>query len=269
MTLDGSTSGLKFAAPYGLATDPLGTLYVADVNNARVVAFSNTGAYVATMNVAAGYQPYGVCVSKNGVVGVADRATGGGNGDVEFFTNYTFSAMTGRATGILKTFIWCAFDSHNNFFADGTAIAGGQEIVYLNKANVNMPGQAILASALGTGTYWEGMYVQKNYNSLSVGGSVTGVFEMQNFHINPNGRPVPVPAIPPTVLNGYPAGSDPFYQAAPSAGAGAGTIYVGDFGASLIQEAPVGGPNRPGGAVTTFNALTAAIGVATHPTGQY
>jgi hypothetical protein len=265
--LNGATSGLAFYAPFGLATDHLGNLYVADVNNSRVVVFTKHGGYVATLYMAAGEQPYSVCVSKHGVVGVVDRPSGSsGTGDVEFFTNYTFSAMTGSASGVLNTFEWCAFDGAGNFFADGSINYnnGGQKIVYLKKAYVNLPAQTVVDSGLGTGTYWSGMYVEEGFtNSLSVGGN----YEIQNFAIA-GGVPGGIPTI--TALAGYPVGSDPFYQAAPSKGAAAAaTIYIADYGNSTINEAPVGGAGRPGGAVTTYNPLSATVGVATYPTGQY
>ncbi len=73
ITLNGSTSGLPFYAPFGLATDGAGNLYVADVDNGRVVVFDSSGGYLNTLTMNANMQPYSVCVSPAGVVGVVDR----------------------------------------------------------------------------------------------------------------------------------------------------------------------------------------------------
>jgi hypothetical protein len=261
--------GSPFAAPFGLATDGAGRLYVADVNNSRVVVFTNAGVYVTTLNMAAGEQPYNVCVSANGVVGVVDRpAAPSGTGDVEFFTDYTHAVMTGNASGVLNTFEWCAFDKIGNFFADGSVGyngAGGQKIVYLKKPNVNLPNKIVTDSLLGSATYWLGMYVLKGSSPsrLSVGGN----YQLQNFKIVA-GVPIAAGATV-TALTGYPQGRDAFYQAAPSAGGVNATIYIADYGASIINKAPEGGVGLPGGAVATYNSLGTTVGVATEPSGQY
>jgi hypothetical protein len=251
--------GSPFLAPFGLATDSAGRLYVADVNNSRVVVFAANGGWLHTMAI--GNPPWSVCVSNTTnppIVAVVTQA-----GDVEFFTTY-LSAMTGQATGVLTSTQWCAFDATGNFFADGDSIAGGRKIVYLPAASVNLPAQTLLDSNLGSATFWEGMYVQIGFNSLSVGGN----YKIQNFHINAAGKPVNT-GIPPTALINYPMGTDPFYQTAPSAGGVNGTIYVADYFMSLVLQAPVGGAGRPGGNVTNYTGLSATVGVATSPRGQY
>ena len=260
-----SSPGGPLVAPYGLATDRAGDLYVADVNNSRVVVFKRNGAYLTTMNMTSGYQPFSVCVSPSGVVGVVDRnAVKGKPGDVEFFKSYRNSTMTGDATGVLNTFNWCAFDKRGNFFADGTTSGGAFEIVYLAHANVGKRAQTVLDSMLGSGTDWLSMYVQKPGNLLSVGGD----YEIQNFKINAvTGQPSGPPTI--TTLTQYPKGRDPFYQAAPSAGGGSATIYIADYGESAVLQAPVGGSRRTGGPVTPFALQLSVVGIATHPTGQY
>jgi NHL repeat-containing protein len=252
--------GSPFVAPFGLATDSAGRLYVADVNNSRVVVFAPNGVWLHTIPTA--NAPWSVCLSNTTnppIVGVVTQS-----GDAEFFTNY-LSAMTGQATGVLNSTQWCAFNGAGDFFADGDAIAGGRKIVYLPAASVNLPAQTLLDSGLGTATFWEGMYVQLGFNILSVGGN----YEIQNFHINAAGKPVPVPALPPTALVNYPTGRDPFYQPAPSAGGVNATIYVADYGMSKLLQAPVGGVGRPGGPVTLYTNLSATVGVATSPRGQY
>src|SRR5579863_5643605 len=58
----GTCGTLPFAAPFGLATDFTGHVYVADVNNRRVVIFNEaTGACVNVLNTT--LEPRGVCVS--------------------------------------------------------------------------------------------------------------------------------------------------------------------------------------------------------------
>jgi hypothetical protein len=265
-SLNGASSGTPFHAPFGLATDQVGNLYVADVDNSRVVVFNPAGGYLATLNMQPNEQPYSVCVSRTGVVGVADRpSSSNGTGDVEFFTNYTVSSMTGNASGVVNTFEWCAFDRNGNFFTDGGNYGGGnQKIMYLRRNRVNLPNQTVLDSGLGSATYWLGMYVQTGFTQLSVGGN----YEIQNFAINAaTGKPHGVPTI--TTLAGYPVGGDALYQPAPSAGGRHGTIYIADYGAALVLEAPVGGAGRPGGPVSTFLGLNTTVGIATYPTGQY
>jgi hypothetical protein len=260
--------GSPFAAPFGLATDGAGRLYVADVNNSRVVVFTNAGVFVSILSMAAGEQPFSVCVSSTGIVGVVDRpAATNGIGDVEFFTDYTHAANTGNASGVVNTFNWCAFDKIGNFFADGSINygGGGQKIVYLKKANVNLPNKIVTDSFLGSATFWLGMYVLKNSapTRLSVGGN----YQLQNFKIV-GGVPIAAGSTI-TALAGYPHGIDPFYQAAPSAGGVNATIYIADYGASIINKAPEGGVGLPGGPVAAYNPLNTTVGVATEPSGQY
>ncbi len=78
---------------------------------------------------------------------------------------------------MLSTFEWCAFDAAGNFFANGTALSGGQKIANLKVANVNLPAQTMHDPGLGIGTYWMGMYVARGTTRLSVGGN----YEIQNF----------------------------------------------------------------------------------------
>ncbi len=263
-TINGASSGTPFYAPFGLATDQAGDLYVADVNNSRVVVFNAAGGYLATLHTQPNEQPYSVCVSRTGVVAVADRPASTGTGDIEFFTNYSVGTMTGNASGVVIANEWCAFDAVGNFFSVGTKPGVGQKILYLRHNLVNLPNKTMLDSNLGSATYWMGMYVQTGYKQLSVGGN----YKIQNFAINPNtGKPHGVPTV--TALTGYPLGSDAFYQPAPTAGGGNASIYIADYGASLVLGAPVGGGNRPGGAISTFVTLGTAVGIATYPTGQY
>ena len=63
----------QFNAPYGIAVDAAGGVYVADTNNGRVQKFTAAGAYVAQWGGLV--SPYGVCVDNGGHVIVAE--TGG------------------------------------------------------------------------------------------------------------------------------------------------------------------------------------------------
>jgi hypothetical protein len=279
---NGSLSGMAFAAPFGLATDLQGNLYVADVNNSRVVAFRQNGTWLGTLKTHPGEQPLGVCVSVKGIVAAADRpASASGHGDVEFFKGYQLNNNTlnpyGGATGTgaakVTDFENCAFDKETNFFADGSLnySQGGQKIVYLKAATVQAAGaHAVSNSIEGSASYWDGMYVQYPLGEvLSVGGSdPNGTIEIQNFKINPT-TGAPGAALPVTALTGYPASSDPFYQTAPNAGGNSGQIYVADYGVGEILTAPVGGASRPGGPVTVYAGLSTVVGVATFDTGQY
>ncbi len=63
----------QFNAPFGVAVDASGNVYVADTNNGRVQKFTAAGAYVAQWGGLV--TPYGVCVDNGGHVIVAE--TGG------------------------------------------------------------------------------------------------------------------------------------------------------------------------------------------------
>lgn len=269
---NGIGSGTKFAAPFGLASDPAGNLYVADVTNSRVVVFNNLGVYVATSNTA--LQPRGVCVSPTGVLGVAERGIGGsGAGVVEFFTNPLVNNLTatGYATAgsasVANTYQWCAFDRAGNFFATGTtAPTAVQQIVYLPAANVNLAAQSLSASAITTVPYWVSMYVQPKGSNTN--GEVLAVAnltpQIQFFKINSvTGVPGPL-ASSTLALTGYPAGSDNMDQDAPNMYSTKATIYFADYGGSEVLKT-----REYSGAITVFNgAVPEAVGIATNPTGQ-
>jgi NHL repeat-containing protein len=272
--------GGAFAAPFGLATDSAGRLYVADVNNARVVVFANNGAFLSVLNDPPGQQPIGVCVSTKGIVGVANRPSAStGTGIVEFYKNYLAPNPFNQASGVLTVFDFCAFDKRGDFFTDGTInySGGGTLIAYLRYNNVfvpNPPLQVCPIADCNATHFWVGMYSHIRVppqNILSVADEVTP--NIENFNVTLAANPLlnfaegapGVPAV--TALAGYPAGANRLYQVAPTTGLGvASRIYMGNYGAGQIEQVCcIWG----GGAVGLYNNLTNAVGVATNPTGQY
>jgi NHL repeat len=268
----GSTSpGGALVAPFGLATDPQGNLYVADVNMSRVLVFKKTGVYLSTLTMLPGMQPLSVCVGPKSIIGVVDRpASSTGSGDVEFFKSYNAPAPYGQTTGVLNTFNWCAFDKKFNFFADGTTqySGGSSKIVYLPKANVLAGGpQTAIDSNLGSANYWMGMYVQKGFQhklSVAVPGSAPYI---KNFPITIAGVPVAAGSTT-TTLGGYTPSADDVYEAAPSAGGAGATVYVADYLAGIVWATPVGAA-QVGGTSLSWVSQATPVGVATYPTGQF
>ncbi|HLY03297.1 MAG TPA: hypothetical protein VKR56_12480 [Candidatus Cybelea sp.] len=267
----GIASGTAFYAPFGLASDPAGNLYVADVNNRRVVVFNSTGGYVATSNTS--LEPVGVCVSPTGILGVAERGIGGsGAGVIEFFTSglTSNSSASGYATGsgsVADTFQWCAFDRAGNFFSTGTTSPTAvQEVTYLPDALVNLPAETMVNSGISTAPYWISMYVQLRGSNTN--GEVLAVEdptpEIQFFKINPiSGAPGPT-ASSTLALTGYPSGSDKMYQDAPNMYSTKATIYFADYGASEVLKT-----KEYSGAISVFHTpVSQTVGIATNPTGQ-
>jgi hypothetical protein len=278
VTLNASYNGAPFNAPFGLATDAAGKLYVADLNNYRIVVFTAGGVFVKALSTALGgqnYQPVGVCVSNTGIVGVGNRAFNNGStaGNAEFFPANAAnnSTPTGFANGLKPSEGYCAFDMPGNFFVDaGNAGGGGEKIAYVARGHVNVNGQTLKDSNQGSAQYWVGMYSRINNpanDTLSVGASVgsSTTEKVYNWKIGgpPNG-PLAFGAIGHYTLTSYPSTTDALYQLAPSAGGAGGTLYVADYGDGAILSAPAGG-----GAVASYNPVSGAVGVATHPRGQY
>jgi hypothetical protein len=181
--------------------------------------------------------------------------------------------MFTQASGVLNTFSWCAFDKRDNFFADGTVnySGGGTKIVYLPAAQVFAGGsQTMNDSFLGTASYWMGMYVQIGFQHNLTVGVAAPTIQLQNFKITPAGVPTAPAGWPRiTTLAGYPATSNPFYQAAPTTGGPAATIVIADYGNSTVISAPVGGALQAGGTTSLYTSLSTTVGVATSPTGQF
>ncbi len=255
-------------------------LYVADLNNDRILVFNDHGGIVKWFKTDIGttlYQPWGVCVSTRGVVGVGNRQYNntGSPGNVEFFhfNQANGTGPYGTGTGFLLSDSFCAFDDVGNFFVDGTALAangGGQQIGYISRSHVVVGAHPIKNSFLGNASFWVGMYSRIDSptdQTLSVGTSV-GNATTQNVPTWTVTGPAPGPLTftPLTLysLTGYPATTDAVYQLAPSTGGGLGTLYVADFGDSFVLDSPANG-----GAVATYNAVGGTVGVTTYPTGQY
>jgi hypothetical protein len=276
VTLSGPYNGVSFNAPISLATDRHGHLYVADLNNFRIAVFTRTGVFIKAFNTTLGtqsYQPWGVCVSNNGVVGVGNRQfnNSGPPGNVEFFPSSApnNSTPTGWANGILSSEEFCAFDKRGNFFVDGVAAAspGGQKIAYLSRANVNLPSGTLVDSNLGSASFWVGMYSRIDNpvdDTLSVGTSVgnSSTETVMNWKIaGPPAGPLTFSSLPAYTLSSYPVTTDAVYQLAPFVKT---FLYIADYGNSTVLQAP-----SNGGGVTPYNSVGGTVGVATYPRGQY
>ena len=277
VTLTGPYNGLSFNAPIALAigANPK-WLYVADLNNDRIVVFTYQGVFVKALSTVIGttpYQPWGVCVSPKGIVGVGNRQYNNTSyaGNVEFFppTAANNSTPTGYATGVFVSDEFCAFDRKSNFFVDGAASSGGQKIGYLPRNKVNLAGQTITDSGLGNASFWVGMYSQKSTtDTLSVGTSVgsSATQTVMNWAISgPGNGPLTFTPLASYTLTNYPVTTDSVYQLSPGAGvSGTGDLYIADYGDGAVLDGP-----STGGAVTTYNTVSGTVGVATRPTDQY
>jgi hypothetical protein len=263
-----SGNGIAFGATYGLATDGGGYLYVADPANARVVVFSSAGNYWSTLQLAAGRQPEGVCVSRLGVVGVTN-ADGGATENVDFFTSKgtqnSVSAPSGSAVG--QTFLrFCAFDKRGDFFTDYHT-----QILYLRYSNVDTAGATLQICSdpvCTTGDSWSGMYSHKrsgSTNTLSVASGTA--YQIDNMTVSlgaPNQLTFAPWTTPTTALTNYPPGD--ICQVAPTTGqTNSSRLYIADCGTNVYSVQNV----NTGGVVALFASQPGSFGVATHPTGQY
>ncbi len=282
-TLHGPYAGKVINAPIALAMGLQPQyLYVADLNNDRILVFNRQGTYIKEFKTDTGgvlYQPWGVCVSEKGVVGVGDREynNNGTPGNVEFFhfNQANNTGPYGTGSGFLESDQYCAFDDLGNFFVDGAALStfgGGQQIGYIARAHVVVGSHPIKNSGLGLGSYWTGMYSRVNSpldETLSVGQAVN-TSSTETVETWTVGGPAPGPLtftyLTTYTLSPYPVSSDSLYQLAPSAGGINGAIYISDFGYSGGYVL-VSGAN--GGAVTTYNPVGDTTGVTTFPAGQY
>jgi len=277
VTLTGPYNGLNLNAPITVAISRTPKrLYVADLGNNRILVFTYKGVYLKWWSTAYGgalFQPWGVCVSRRGLVGVANRQYNntGPPGNVEFFMPNapSGSQASGDANGVLTADQFCAFDKNGNFFVDGTTSAG-QKITYLASAFVNLPGQTLIDSGLGTASFWVGMYSRINTpadDTLSVGTSTPNstTQTIMNWKVSgPANGPLTFSALSPYTLTNYPSTVNAVYQLAPTRGGSAGTVFVADYGANQTLTAPANG-----GSTSLYNNVSSTTGVATRPTGQY
>lgn len=277
VTLTGPYNGLNLNAPITVAVSKKPKLvYVADLGNNRIVAFTYNGTYVKWLSTGYGgqlYQPWGVCVSQRGVLGVANRQYNntGPPGNVEFFSPSapSGSTATGEANGVLTADQFCAFDRAGNFFVDGPTSAG-QKIAYLARAFVNLPGQTLIDSGLGTASFWVGMYSRINSpadDTLSVGTSVpsSSTQTIMNWKVaGPAAGPLTFTSLSPYTLTSYPLSGNAVYQLAPTRGGSTGNVLVADYGNNQTLTAPANG-----GSTSLYNNVSSTTGVATRPTGQY
>ncbi|HEX3457814.1 MAG TPA: hypothetical protein VHR97_07635, partial [Candidatus Baltobacteraceae bacterium] len=219
------------------------------------------------------FQPWGVCVSPKGIVGVANRQYNntGPPGNVEFFSPSAPSGSfpSGEAAGVLIADQFCAFDKSGNFYVDGTTGAG-QKIAYLARAFVNMPNQTLIDSGLGTASFWVGMYSRINSaanNTLSVGTSTPNstTQTINNWKVSgPAVGPLAFTPLASYTLTSYPSTGNAVYQLAPTTGGSTGNVFVAGYGAGQTLMAPANG-----GATALYNNVVSTTGVATRPTGQY
>ena len=277
VTLNGSYAGLPLGSPLGVAMGSTPNyLYVADGYNKRIVVFDAQGNYVKwldTQLAGTPYEPWGVCVSSSGIVGVATIQEQG-NGNVEFFSPnaLTGSLPTGSAAGVRDE--WCAFDSAGNFFVDGAPAMPGQQIAYLASAYVNLPGQTLVGTGLSSPASYVGMYSRINSpadQTLSVATVVNHSTTQRVYTWNVSGAATgPLSFTPasgsPYAFTTYPNHPrwDPIDGVAPSAGGASGTLFFADLGKGRVLQAPANG-----GSIATYKSLSHTIGVATNPTGQY
>jgi hypothetical protein len=277
ITLHGSYNGLSLTGLYTLAIGSSPNyLYVPDIYNYRIVVFDYSGNYVKWLSTKLGntnYEPWGVCVSSQGVLGVGNIQEGAAQGNVEFFPPNAASGSlpTGDATGQMQRQTECAFDSAGNFFVeDGNT--GGSHIDYLAASNVGVTGQTLVDAGLGTSS-WVGMYSRVDSpadQTLSVGINTPDSATQKVYTWTVNGPPAgPLTFTPcacsPYTFHHYPHNTgNAMDDVSPSSGGASGVLYMADYGKGRILQGPANG-----GHVTTYETLRSAIGVATNPSGQY
>jgi hypothetical protein len=305
ITLNGTEApgGTYFNAPFYLATDALGQLYVADLNNDRVVRYTKKGVFAPLPTASQVYetdyggqafQPEGVCVTQKGILGVANRAyNNSGPTSVEVFNQS--GTLIGFATNSgLTSAESCAFDKLGDLFLAGST-NNGQQIYYLNRGLITLTA-TLVNSGIPNTSYWISLYSRINGGGddyyLSAGSPPStcapgpfcapiSTWKLSNTAAG-NGPPPasgtihfqPAPATPwLCTINGYPNNYDAVYQAAPQKGAGNASLFIADYANSSIEESgPASCPDNANGSQanpTIFAAPAAPVGVATYPTGQY
>jgi|GEM_PF-1981134 len=270
-----------FNTPAGLTTDQQGNLYVADLNNHRIMIYNSAGVFIkkwSTTLFSHNYQPVGICASDidytKSPIGVVTRYANHSSspGIVEFFREYlpNNSTASGYASGIVNQGNFCAFDVKSNFFVDGPVTSGGKKIAYLTSYQYNTNVHTLTDSFLGTGSNWVGMYSRIDSpvdETLSVGTktplSTTQVVD--NWKVGCTASVCTFTSIAPYSLTSYPSSSpNNVAQLAPTAGGSLGSLFIADADANLVFGTPAAG-----GAVVGVESPTYAFGVATEPQGQY
>lgn len=272
-----SANGMSFQGAYTVAVGSSPNyVYVSDLLNSRIVVFDYNGNYVKWLSTTIGttnYQPWGVCVSSQGVVGVGTIQQSA-QGNVEFFqpTAPSGSQPTGDATGQFMRQTWCAFDSAGNFFVVDGQGGVGPKIDYLASSYVGMPGQTLVDSGLGSGSFWTGLYSRINSpadQTLSAATNSPDNALQKVYTWTVSGPPAGPLTFTPCACSPYkfrhnPRSNNPVDQVAPSVGGTSGVLYIVNLGKHRILQGPANG-----GIVTTYETLRGALGVATNPSGQY
>lgn len=264
----------SFNSPEALATDHNGNLFVADALNGMVDEFTKKGAYVTSFSTNS-MTPHGVCVSKpygqatTEVLGVAGSGITGPS--VQFFDVATPPNPIESGTG--GNIVWggdCAFDRQGNFFVDGFDSNANFWIEWATVEALQLgtrPVPLTVATNVGN-AFWAGMYVRKDTPKvLSVWnqGFNTTTQDVDNFTITYSGANTTGlgTTLAPYTFSSWPNSSGflDFEQCAPDRN---GYTYFSDNYANEILYGP-----SNGGALSVYQPLSSAYGVATHPTGQY
>lgn len=280
ITLNGAYNGLHFSGVYSLAISSNPNypyLYVPDMYHNRIVVFDyNTGNYVKWLDTKLGntpYEPWGVCVSPNGTLGVGTIQEGTSSGNVEFFApNAAIGSLpTGDATGQWRQ-TRCAFDAAGDFFV--TMNTG--HIAYLASSYVNVPGQTLVDAGLAAGQ-WVSVYSRVNSQddltlSAALDVSESGTQTVNTWTVSgpPTGPLTFTPATgSPYVFHQYPHADLAVEQVAPSTGGTNGVLYFAEFGNHFGRRGHILQAPANGGHITIYQSLRGAMGVALNPAGQY
>ena len=302
-TLNGTEAlgGTPFNAPFYLATDAAGHLYVADLNNDRVVRYTKKGVFSPLPTASQvyntdygsqAYQPEGVCVTRSGVLGVANRAYNNyGPTSVEVFnTSGTLIAFATNST--LTSAGACAFDKLGDLIVAGST-GNGQQIYYLNRGLFTLTA-TLVNSGIPNTSYWISLYSRINGGAddyyLSADSPPTScspycapisTWKLSNSAAG-NGAPPasgtiffqPAAATPWICqITGYPNNYDAVFHAAPQRGGIKGALFIADYANSSVEQSgPISCPDNANATQanpTVFAAPAAPVGVATYPSGQY
>lgn len=306
ITLNGTEAlgGTPFNAPFYLATDSAGNLYVADLGNDRVVRYTRTGAFnpvpTATQvyNTDFGgqaFQPAGVCVNPKGLLGVANRAYNGtGQTNFEIFDQFSGALVAQGGSSTLANAGSCAFDKLGDFFLSGGSTSGSQQIYYLARGNFSLSA-TLTNSGISGSSYWLSLFSRINGGAndyyLSADSppqtctSPPFCEPITTWRVSNSAGTGPPLATGPIYFTavfgspwtcqvpGYPNSGNAVFQAAPQKGGVNGALFIADYGNSSVEKSGPGScadnANTSQATPSIFATPAAPVGVATYPTGQY